>query len=707
MKPLKSKEQKNNYVYTVALAGNPNVGKSTIFNNLTGLRQHTGNWTGKTVTYAKGMCCYQNNNFEIIDIPGTYSLMSNSEEEEIAKNYICFNKTNCTVIVADSTRLERSLNLVYQLMEITNNIIVCVNLIDEAYNKGISINEKKLSQLLGVPVICTNAKNNNSIQDLIKVINDVCIGKITCMPKKVKYIDIIEECLNVVYYTTKDILPENYKHLAQFVSLSLIENNIQSINNIESILHINLINNNRIKDKINQIDKILENKKINKSDMNYWIVSSILSNSESICKKVCTYTKTNYNDIDKKIDQILTSKVWGIPIMLLLLSLIFWLTIVGSNYPSQLLSNAFNWLKEYLLTFLEYINTPLLLKNLLIDGIYSTASCVISVMLPPMAIFFPLFTLLEDLGYLPRISFNLDNCFKKAYSSGKQALTMCMGFGCNAAAIVGSRIINSPREKMLAILTNVFVPCNGRFPFLIIVSTFFISLIYTGPFSSIYSALLVVAIILLGIYMTIVISKLLSKTILNGLPSSFILELPPYRKPQIGSIIVRSILDRTIFLLGRAILVAAPAGLVIWLFANITISDISILTYVANFLDPFAKLMGLDGYILTAFIIGIPANEIVFPIILMSYLSATTMLDIGNINTITSILAQNGWNMLTAINVMIFTLMHFPCATTLLTIKKETKSLKWTILAFLIPTICGIILCMITTAIYNVITFLL
>lgn len=273
--------------------------------------------------------------------------------------------------------------------------------------------------------------------------------------------------------------------------------------------------------------------------------------------------------------------------------------------------------------------------------------------------------------------------------------------------IVGARIINSPREKLLAILTNVFVPCNGRFPFLIIVATFLIGLIYTGPFSSVYSALLVVGVILLGIYMTIVVSKILSKTILKGIPSSFILELPPYRKPQVGSIIVRSILDRTIFLLGRAVLVAAPAGIVIWLFANIMIGDMSVLTYVATFLDPFARLMGLDGYILTAFIIGIPANEIVFPIILMSYLSASTMIDSGDISAIAPLLTQNGWTILTAINVMIFTLMHFPCATTLLTIKKETKSLKWTIASFIIPTLCGILLCMATNLIYTLVMILI
>lgn len=334
---------------------------------------------------------------------------------------------------------------------------------------------------------------------------------------------------------------------------------------------------------------------------------------------------------------------------------------------------------------------------------YQTLTWVVSVMLPPMAIFFPMFTLLEDLGYLPRIAFNLDNYFKKACATGKQALTMCMGFGCNAAGVIGCRIIDSPREKIIAIITNAFVPCNGRFPFLIIVSTIFIGCYFTGILSSVVSTLAVILIILLGIFLTLLISRILSKTILKGEPSSFILELPPYRKPQIGKILVRSLFDRTLFVLGRAIAVAAPIGIVIWLFANISFGGASILTYIANFLDPFAKLMGLDGYILTAFILGIPANEIVLPIILMCYLSSGTLVDLSDTFAIKEILLQNGWTLLTGINVMIFTLLHFPCSTTLITVFKETKSLKWTLLSFALPTLCGIVICLITTGVWNLV----
>ena len=425
--------------------------------------------------------------------------------------------------------------------------------------------------------------------------------------------------------------------------------------------------------------------------------------SENVAKDVIIKENTE-NLKERKIDKILTSKIWGIPIMLGFLGLIFWLTISGANYISDWLSSLFGWLQEKLVNLVEIFSMPDWLKGALIDGVYKTLTWIIAVMLPPMAIFFPLFTLLEDLGFLPRIAFNLDKFFKKSGSSGKQALTMCMGFGCNSAGVTGCRIIDSPREKLIAILTNAFVPCNGRFPFLIIVATIFFGGIFAGENVSIVSTIAVLAVIILGIFMTIFISKILSKTILKGKNSSFILELPPYRKPQIGQVIVRSIFDRTLFVLGRAIIIAAPAGLVIWLFANINMGDMSILSHIANFLDPFANIMGLDGYILTAFILGIPANEIVLPIILMCYIGSGTLVDLEETSTIGQILIQNGWTLLTAINVMIFTLLHFPCTTTLLTIKKETGSWKWSGLAFLLPTVCGVVICLITTGIWNLVT---
>lgn len=389
--------------------------------------------------------------------------------------------------------------------------------------------------------------------------------------------------------------------------------------------------------------------------------------------------------------------------MILFFALIFWITITGANYPSQLLSDFFGIIESKLIYLFELVNSPNWLMELLVFGMYRTLAWVVAVMLPPMAIFFPLFTILEDLGYLPRIAFNLDGFFKKACTSGKQALTMCMGFGCNAAGVVGARIIDSPRERLIAILTNNFVPCNGRFPFLITIASIFIASSVSGIWSSILSTLSVITVIIIGIIMTFIISIILSKTILKGLPSSFVLELPPYRKPQFSKILVRSIFDRTLFVLGRAISVAAPAGIIIWLFANINIYGISILDHIASFLNPFATLMGLDGYILTAFILALPANEIVLPIILMSYMSGGILVQIEDIASISNILISNGWTILTAINVMLFSLMHFPCSTTLISIKKETGSWKWATLSFIIPTICGIVMCMITTGIYNLV----
>ena len=315
-----------------------------------------------------------------------------------------------------------------------------------------------------------------------------------------------------------------------------------------------------------------------------------------------------------------------------------------------------------------------------------------------MAIFFPLFTLLEDSGFLPRIAFNLDKLFNKAKCHGKQALSMCMGFGCNACGVIGCRIIDSPRERLIAILTNSFVPCNGRFPSLIAIITMFFAL---GSFTTLKSALLLTIIIIISIIVTLLISKLLSNTILKGLPSSFVLEMPPYRKPQILKVIVRSIFDRTLFVLGRAISIAAPAGLIIWIMANININGNSILYYCSNFLDPFAKLFGLDGTILMAFILGFPANEIVIPIIIMSYLQTATLTDYSSLIELKTLLINNGWTNITAICMLIFTLFHFPCSTTMLTIKKETNSKFWTLVSFILPTIVGLIICFIINFIFK------
>ena len=650
----------SNYDFTVAIAGNPNVGKSTIFNGLTGLNQHTGNWTGKTVENAAGICIHNNQNFLLVDIPGTYSLMADSEEEKIARDYIDSGKANATVVIVDATLLERNLNLVFQIMNLTNNVIVCVNLLDEAKKKGISVDLDKLSLLLGVPVVGTIARKKKTLDNLINTIADVCNKKIEPTPNTI--------------ITNNDS--------AQNIDNTLLENTESKTDspNIET----------KNQEKI-FLDKVFER-------------------AHEIVKEVVTVKDENYNERDKKIDRILTSKKFGIPIMILFFCLIFWITIVGANYPSELLSAFFTNIEPYIRGFFVYIQTPSWLVSLLFDGVYKTVTWIVSVMLPPMAIFFPLFTLLEDLGYLPRIAFNLDKCFKKCCSSGKQALTMCMGFGCNAAGVVGCRIISSKRERLIAILTNSFVPCNGRFPFLITIATiFFTSAAHAGESlkSSLIATFIVFIIVCIGIGFTFLVSYILSKTILKGATDCTLLELPPYRKPQIGKILVHSLLDRTLFVLGRALSVAVPAGILIWILSNIQIANISILTYIANFFDPFAKLMGLDGYILTAFLLGLPANEIVLPIILMCYTGAGSLIDTSSIQSLFEILSANGWTIITAINVMLFSLLHFPCATTLLTIKNETKSWKWTAIAFLIPTVIGIVMCMMVNLICNVIQIIL
>ncbi|WP_312908595.1 ferrous iron transport protein B [Tissierella praeacuta] len=675
----------------IALGGNPNVGKSTVFNSLTGLNQHTGNWPGKTVTNAHGNYLYKDSNFILVDIPGTYSLMSNSIEEEVARDFICFGNPDATVIVVDATCLERNLNLVLQTLEITSKAVVCVNLMDEAKRKGIKIDLEELSKELGVPVVGTSAIKGKGLQDLMNSVYNIAFDKVKLNPIKIQYEESIEKAISNIEAILKPLIGNRLN--TRWVALKLIDGDITLINSINKYLGFNLMDKKDLVAQIHNSRKSLNEEGITHDILRDKIVSHLVNISENISNKVVSFKNENYNNFDRKIDKYLTSKKIGIPIMICLLALVFWITITGANYPSEMIAKGLFWLEDKITLIFIWMGAPTWLHEMLVLGVYRTLAWVVSVMLPPMAIFFPLFTLLEDLGYLPRVAFNLDNFFKKSCACGKQALTMCMGFGCNAAGIIGCRIIDSPRERLIAIITNNFVPCNGRFPILIAIISMFFAGAIGGPFESILLTLILTSVIILGIIMTLIVSKILSNTILKGIPSNFTLELPPYRKPQVGKIIVHSIFDRTLFVLGRAIVVAIPAGLVIWIMANIYIGNSSILTHSANFLDPFGKLIGLDGYILMAFILGFPANEIVIPIIIMSYMATGSLLELDSLVHLKELLISNGWTWLTAVCVMLFSLMHWPCATTCLTIKKETQSLKWTIVSFLVPTITGIVIC--------------
>ncbi len=585
----------------ILLIGNPNVGKSTVFNALTGMKQHTGNWTGKTVGSATGYFVSEHFEYSLIDLPGTYSLSPVSEEERITQYCITNTPYDAIVIVCDATNLERNLNIVLQTGRICNKCLVCINLMDEAEKRNIKIDINKLEEMLGMKTVGISATKKKTLSNLTSALDQL-------------------------------LLDDNYSN-----------------------------------------------------SFNYDI-DDIVKTSEVIAKE-CIDTSSANKGLSN-IDKFILNPLFGYPIMIILFLLLFWLTVTGANYPSEMISKALSSLGNIITEVFYHLNLPNSLISVIMDGIYDMTARVISVMLPPMAIFFPLFTILEDLGYLPRIAFNLDKPFSKCKTCGKQALTMCMGFGCNACGVTGARIIETPRERAIAIITNSFVPCNGKFPTIIALISIFLA--YQN---SILSALILMAFIVLGVIMTFIASKLLSSTFFKGEQSSFILELPPYRKPQFTKVFIRSLFDRTIFVLGRAIIAAAPAGLLVWLLANIEIKDICILKHLSDFLDPLAVIFGLDGIILSAFILGIAANETVIPIMLMGYLSVGTPVEFTSLIQFKELLISNGWTVTTAICTLVFALFHWPCATTLMTVKKETGSIKYTLLSAILPTLFGLALC--------------
>ena len=682
----------------IALAGNPNVGKSTVFNALTGLNQHTGNWPGKTVTNAQGRCTAGGRSYVMVDIPGAYSLMAHSAEEEVARNFICFGEPDAVVVVCDATCLERNLNLVLQTLEISRRVVVCVNLMDEAERKGIKLDLELLSERLGVPVVGTTARRKKSLRLLTDCLERVCSAPEPGEPFSVRYPDAIEDAVALLEPLVEEKSAGRLN--SRWLSLRLLDQDDSLIREINACLGEDFLRDEALQSALGEAMDLLRERGVENADqLKDMTVAALIHSAEAICCGAVTCERSQYAETDRRLDRLLTGRLTGYPVMLALLALIFWLTISGANYPSQLLADGLFRVQDRLTELFEYLNAPDWLHGVLVLGAYRVLAWVVSVMLPPMAVFFPLFTLLEDAGYLPRVAYNLDKPFKRCRACGKQALTMCMGFGCNAAGVVGCRIIDSPRERLLAILTNNFVPCNGRFPTLIALLTMFFVGTAGGGLSPVLSALLLTAAIVLGVGITFAVTKLLSEILLRGVPSSFTLELPPYRKPQIGKVLVRSVFDRTLFVLGRAAAVAAPAGLVIWLMANITAGGVSILAHCAAFLDPFARLMGLDGVILLAFILGFPANEIVIPIIIMAYTAQGSILELDSLAQMKDLFVQNGWTWVTAVSVMLFSLNHWPCSTTLLTIKKETGSLKWTALAAAIPTGVGVALCILFNAV--------
>ena len=749
--------------HLVALAGNPNVGKTTVFNALTGLRQHTGNWPGKTVARAEGAFLHDGRRVKVVDLPGTYSLHAGSADEEVARDFILFGQPDVTVVVVDATRLERNLNLVLQILEITDRVVVCLNLVDEARRHGISVDAKRLERELGVPVVPAVARRKEGMDALLKAATEVAAGARRNRPHRVaSHPPAVEGAVAAIAPLVEAEFPGLPN--ARWVALRLL-NADERVTEAVRTGEIGQLNGDgadgpdprRVgKEGVEGVEGSSgaraggqpafhdDGDEIPRESVDESARAPRAASGRARILKAATShrwtLRPGFHDalaenlyreaariahgcvrrgvgragaeLDRRLDRWLTSRVFGFPLMLGILAVVFWLTIAGANVPSAMLANLLlDNVHPALVSFGEWARMPWWLSGFLFDGVYLATAWVVSVMLPPMAIFFPLFTLLEDFGYLPRVAFNLDSLFRRAGAHGKQALTMSMGFGCNAAGVVATRVIDSPRERLIAVITNNFSLCNGRWPTQILIATIFIGALVPSHLAGVVSAGAVVVVALLGIAFMFLTSWGLSRTVLKGEATTFSLELPPYRPPRILQTLYTSVIDRTLIILWRAVLFAIPAGAVIWLISNISVGGASLAGHGIGMLDPFGVLLGLNGVILLAYVIAIPANEIVIPTVLMMTVvtlgdpalgaGAGVMFESDSAGEVAGLLGAGGWTLLTGVNLMLFSLLHNPCSTTIYTIYKETGSGRWTALSALLPLAMGFVVCFLVAQVWR------